>query len=432
MSQSTESSGADPGASLEERIYQKQQDVTALHRLVYDLGQTDQLDSLLELQEELAGLREEQLSDEAAAAKKEQAEAAPGTAGNAGQSAGQRTTRGATRSMATTGTQVTLLTRMEYVPTAYYHLLDGKTSPLVECQIESRVASRLRVTACIEGYSAQAVAVVETDPRTKPIVKLPLLPTLFPERVREIRELTRATLNVLVENLRGGVIEEHLTHPIWLLSCNSATFEVQDPQNTDPAQRVKSFYPYLGAFVTPNHPRVQRFLRDAAENHFNRQLTGGIGDATGQAAAIYKALKEVANIAYVNATLAFNPTAGSVGQRVRLPQECLDERQANCLDGVLLFASLLEALGQDAAILLVPQHALVGWRTGPGEEGWSYLETTMIRTNDFNEAQEKANEFAARYQRLEQKQPAEKRTGKYFRRLELRTLRGKDKVMPIA
>ncbi len=411
--------------SLGEQIYQKQQDITGLLRLVYDFGQGEKLDELLEAQQDLADLRERQTAAEAIAAKAVQEEAA--------KTAASRQQQGVTRSMATTGTQVTVLSRMDYVPTAYYHLLHVEESPLVECRIESKAMRRLRITAYIEEYSAKAVATVEIQPRVNPIATVTLLPTLFAERVREIRELTRATLNVLVENLdpTGARVEEHLTHPIWLLSCNSATFEVQDPQNTDPAQRVKSFYPYLGAFVTPNHPRVQRFLRDAAGKHFNKQLTGDPTDATAHAAAIYTALKEVADIVYVNSTLAFNATAGSVGQRVRLPYECLEEKQANCLDGVLLFASLLEALGQDAAILLIPQHAVVGWRTGPGDEGWSYVETTMIRTHDFEAAQEQANDLAARYARLQKKRP-DTPDGKFFRRLELATLRSKELVTPIA
>jgi hypothetical protein len=409
---------------LGERIYMQQQEVTRLSRLVYDFGRKDQRAALLTAEDQLVRLQAEAVQQGADAAQKAQ------EARDADTQARQE--RGVTRGLNTTGLQVTVVSRMDYVPTAYYHLLDKEKSPLVECQLlEVRTTRRLRITAFIEHYSAKAVTTVELHPRNNPKLTVSLLPTLFSDRAREIRELTRASVNVLVEDLVKGQVEEHLTHPIWLLSCNSATFEVQDPHNPDPATRVRNFYPYLGAFVTPNHPRIQSFLRTAAEHHSARQLSGAPEDATAHAAAIYAALQKVTDMVYVNATLAFNPMQGSIGQRVRLPHECLEEKQANCLDGVLLFASLLEAAGQEAAIVLLPNHAVVGWRTGKGAEEWSYLETTMVRTHDFFEAQTEGTELAQLYAR-QQLQEENTPSGSYFRRLDLRTLRSVEGVMPLA
>ena len=65
--------------------------------------------------------------------------------------------------------------------------------------------------------------------------------------------------------------------------------------------------------------------------------------------AIYDALQTKANIKYVNSTVDFNPDETAKTQRVRLPRETLKERQANCIDGALLFASLLEAISLNPA-----------------------------------------------------------------------------------
>jgi hypothetical protein len=427
----SETTATDKIKLLRVRIYEKQQEVTGLTRLVYDYGRKDRRGDLLTAQDELAALRAEALREEAEAAKKEQEAKSVAEA--------ERQTRGVTRSMSTTGVQVTVISRMEYVPTAYYHLFTENDSPLIECRLEARSNRRLRITAEIEHYSAKAISTVELNPRTSLTTSVSLLPTLFPNRVHELRELTRASVNVLVEDLSTLRVEEHLTHPIWLLSCNSATFEVQDLYSTDPGTRVKDFYPYLGAFVTPNHPCVQRYLRQAAEYHGTKQLSGAREDATGHAAAIYAALQKVTDMVYVNSTLAFNPMQGSIGQRVRLPHECLEEKLANCLDGVLLFASLLEAAGQEAAVVLLPNHAVVGWRTGPGAEDWAYLETTMIRTEEFDKAKTEGTELALLYagrQKKREEAPAPEgqqpgQPGKQFRRLELRDLRGAG-IMPLA
>ena len=61
--------------------------------------------------------------------------------------------------------------------------------------------------------------------------------------------------------------------------------------------------------------------------------------------------------------LAFNPDHGTANQWVRLPRETLADHTANCLDGAVLFANLLEAVSLSPALVIVPSHAFVGWQT---------------------------------------------------------------------
>ena len=68
------------------------------------------------------------------------------------------------------------------------------------------------------------------------------------------------------------------------------------------------------------------------------------------------------------------------------PREALDEQQANCLDGALLFASLLEAASLNPALVILPNHALVAWQKGSGRDEWDYLETTLINSATFEQA----------------------------------------------
>jgi hypothetical protein len=74
-------------------------------------------------------------------------------------------------------------------------------------------------------------------------------------------------------------------------------------------------------------------------------------------------------------------------QRVRLPRESIEQKSANCIDGSVLMASLLEATGIEAVIVIVPKHAYLGFRPvrlRPLE--YEYVETTMIGTKSFDEA----------------------------------------------
>jgi len=342
-----------------------------------------------------------------------------------------------TRSSRTTGLDANVRLRMMHVPTGIYHLLDVADSPLIEVELINTAAEmrRVRITARIEGYSADVVMTVELGKRgtNDASQAVPLLPTLFPQAIFPVHELTRATVTVLVEELLFAKsstdtistalrIETHVSLPVWMLARNSAPLEVRNPQSGEWVDLTR----YFGAFVTPNQPDVVAFLRKAASRHPQQRLTGYQSDVLSQARAIFDALKEDASITYVNSLIAFNPDESARGQRVRLPRESLSEHQANCIDGTLLFASLLEAASLHPAIVVVPGHAFVAWERSPDSDQWEYLETTMIGTNSFAEAQE----IGGRKAEFWEKQAAGGDDRK-FRRWSLKELRTKYGITPL-
>ena len=93
----------------------------------------------------------------------------------------------------------------------------------------------------------------------------------------------------------------------------------------------------------------------------------------------------------------FGAGPGQVTQRTRLPRESLRHKSANCIDGTVLMASLLEAASLQPAIVLVPGHAFVGWETWEGTDEWDYLETTMIASHDFEAARQRARSLFERF-----------------------------------
>jgi hypothetical protein len=303
-----------------------------------------------------------------------------------------------TRGAATTGLEATVRLGMLHIPTAIYHLLDPERNPLVICKVTAKKVTvkatrrRVRVTSFIEGYSARAVTTFELG--ADETHEFRQLPTLFPDRVRDLHELSRATLNVLVEDLDdGGAVEIHETKPVWMLARNCAPLGVVDPGTG----QWQSLERYFGAFVTPNTPEVMGFLRKVVDHHPEKRLVGyqapGASSAEERAAivaaqvrAVFDALKADAGIIYVNSVITHGAEDGTSNQRVRLPRETLAERQANCIDGTLLFASLLEAISLHPAIVLVTGHAFLAWEAWPETGDWRYLETTMIGTREFDEA----------------------------------------------
>jgi len=304
-----------------------------------------------------------------------------------------------TRGFETTGLEAKVFLNMAQVPTSFYHLLDMETTPLLTCSVkatrdpEGKRKRRVRVSSYIEGYSARAFDTFEL--RINDTHEFKQLPTLFPDRIRDVNELTRATLNVVVEDLDGSV-ELHETEPIWLLARTSAPFAVMNPQT---GQWQDLTY-YLGAFVTPNAPSLMTFLREAARLHPDGHLVGyqgGEEQIVPQVKALFDALKTKAEITYVNSVIDFNPQQGFASQRVRLPRESLADKEANCIDGTVLFASLLEGISMSPAIVLVPGHAFLAWETERNKNTWHYLETTMIGSSTFEQACTSAEKTAEFY-----------------------------------
>jgi hypothetical protein len=277
----------------------------------------------------------------------------------------------------------------------------------------------------VAGYSARAVESFELD-RANEAREVCLLPTFFPDRLATVNELTRASLELVVEDLDNGRVELHVTRPVWLLARSTAPFGVRDPSTGEAIDLT----PYLGAYVTPNAEPVLEFLGSVADHHPDRTLLGYQGSADAvepQVRAAFDALKDL-QIRYVNSVVTFGQEEPVTGQRVRLPGETLRNRTANCLDGVVLIASLLEAMSLRPALVLVPGHAVVAWETWPESDEWGYLDTTLVGSHDFETAHKKGARVASTYA----DRAGAATSSPLFRRWPLRQLRTEHGITPMA
>ncbi|AGP41427.1 hypothetical protein BE04_11215 [Sorangium cellulosum] len=314
----------------------------------------------------------------------------------------------------TTGLDVEVRLRMTHVPSATAHLLDAST-PLVSFRLKNLVdtARRLRLVSYVEGYSAEAVDCVEIEPTQEATVGQ--MPTFFPKALREIQEATRASLRVRVDDLDGKV-EVERAYPIWLAARTTAYLSVRDPYTGEDVDMTR----YLAAWVTPNADEVMKLLRKAAErapsSFIGYQQDGAKVEE--QVRACFEVCKQ-AGVTYVNSVLAFGAGPEARAQRVRLPRESIANTSANCIDGTVLLASLLEAASLTPAIVVVPGHAFLGWRKRRGADEWDYVETTMIKDHSFEDAVAAARAVANEY---EERRALTKR-GSSFRRHALDELR---------
>lgn len=420
---------------LRQQVYKFQQSVDVLERIVYEQNDYTQLPQLMEAQARLQKAEKEIHSQEQAVASKKNLSKEPISNNSVSRAGGSETiaqdelprqssNRHVYRGLETTGLRVEIHSRLQYVPTAIYHLFEENEFPLLEfrARTNSSRARRLRVTAYIERYSAQAVRTVEVDQKEE---RFCLLPTLFPDMIRQVSELTRASLNIKVEDLDNDRVEEHQTRPVWLLAYNAIPLEVRDLATYE----IKNLRKYLAALVTPNQPDVQFFLNNVNNCHPEHRLTGYLDLSTNppykQVEAIFTALKQ-AHIGYTHSGVVFIPDQGLNSQRVRLPREVLLEKQSNCLEGALLFASLLEAIQLNPTIVLNRGHAIVGWQQQNDSPYWDYLDTTLINEMDFDMVVEQSNRLINAFQKYETLN-----TVPLIFRLNFQELRIRDRIYPL-
>jgi hypothetical protein len=311
---------------------------------------------------------------------------------------------------------------MEQVYTALCDLFDPYERPLVEVELRNDSAQprRLLVSSHIQEYSHVAETTATVAPGAVETVRQ--LPALRKAAVQGITELTQAELTVSVRDLDADKIVQQQSFRIALLARNAAPIAVCDPHTNEWIDMTH----YLAAFVTPNAPAVMETLRRAAARHPEGRLAGYQADVELQVRALYESLKYDYELAYIDSTTSFNPDASAFDQRVRLPAETLRTRSANCIDGVLLFASLLEACSLRPALLVSSDHAVVAWATTRTGGAWDYLETTVLHTNDFADARSLGRGNA----RIFLDKMAETGDRRWHRLLPLRKLRGQG-VMPL-
>ncbi len=86
-------------------------------------------------------------------------------------------------------------------------------------------------------------------------------------------------------------------------------------------------------------------------------------------------------------------------QNVRFISEALGGRQANCVEGSCLLASVFAKIGLETSLVLLPGHMLVGVSLDPAGKRQLYLETTMLEDSTFEEAASVGEkELAAAYE----------------------------------
>ena len=278
---------------------------------------------------------------------------------------------------------------------ASLHRREDRTWGMVAVSISNSTDSLLRnrVTVQVPGWSDQEIQVVEIA--AGDVKTLIFSPSFLPRLYRN-KEIAAATVVVEATDMGGRPVFQQ-TVPTRLRAAGDMFWGTSF-----------RYAPFIASWVTPHDPRVELLLSRAKEYMPGRRLPGYEDwkapeqqekSTQLQAAAIYRALQE-AGISYVKSSLTFGRNT-SVSERIRMPRESLRQSAANCIDGVVMFASLFENLGMEPIVVLVPGHAYVGVKTGRDSDKYLYLDTALTGRANFDAAVQAAEKGMARYEAAE-------------------------------
>jgi len=170
----------------------------------------------------------------------------------------------------------------------------------------------------------------------------------------------------------------------------------------------------FAAYVNENHSAVQQILREALSVGEVSSFSGYQVDARGvrkQAKAVWQALRRRGlRYSSINRPSVTDPEI--YVQHVRLLGEALEGRQANCVEGSCLLASVFYKIGLETSLVVLPDHMLVGVLLDPKGKQQLFLETTMLGDSTFEEAAESGAEQVKEAQKKARKAEARKKAGK--------------------
>jgi hypothetical protein len=168
------------------------------------------------------------------------------------------------------------------------------------------------------------------------------------------------------------------------------------------------------AYVNENHPAVQLILREALAMGEVSSFSGYQTDAKGvrkQVKAIWQVLRR-RGIKYSSINRASTQHKDIGVQHVRLLGEALEGRQANCVEGSCLLASVFYKIGLETSLVSLPEHMLVGVMLDPKGKQQLFLETTMLGDSTFEEAAESGEEQVEEALKKARKAAAKKKSSK--------------------
>ena len=206
------------------------------------------------------------------------------------------------------------------------------------------------------------------------------------ERLRQVTQ--QIPMNVTFEVEVEGEPAGEKAETLQVRSINDCPFAVSNAEETLNDENFIAGSAALGwmfaAYVNENHPMLEKVLQEALETKIVgafRVTTHEHDETLKQVFALWSALQK-RGLQYSSATTTPGGSETVQSQYIRFVDQSLTNTQANCVDGSVLFASLLRKISIEPFLVTIPGHMYVGFYLGAGKSQFVGLETTVIGLPD--------------------------------------------------
>lgn len=248
---------------------------------------------------------------------------------------------------------------------------------------------RRRVAVVIPGWSDEEIQMVDVPAGASRTFLF--APSFLPRFYRN-REIIAATVRVSVTDVAGHGDYES-TAPVRLRSSEDMYWG-----------KGFKYAPFIASWVTPHADEVESVLAHAKSYTPDHRLPGyenwkNAGEQEEEtyieAKAIFTAVKKM-GLSYVKSSSTLGDHR-KLSERVRMPRLSLDQSSANCIDAVVMYASLFENLGMEPEVIIVPGHAYVGVRVAQGSPKFLFLDAALTGRATFEAAVLSGRSGVAKY-----------------------------------
>lgn len=173
----------------------------------------------------------------------------------------------------------------------------------------------------------------------------------------------------------------------------------------EPEEGKIDLTPLFSIYVNEDNPNIDKILKQCLALGENRQIVGNQrskDDVLNQMWWVWQYFSMRGTTYSSITTTSSNVVESSDGsiiqsQYVRFFDQCYTEKQANCVDGSCLLASIYRKMDLDVALVLVPGHCFLAVRPltsdvkGQEDDNVIFLETTLMGNTQYNPKNESDN-----------------------------------------
>lgn len=278
-------------------------------------------------------------------------------------------------SVATTNTQVIPPMSGEYV---------GNPKSCVAIKLKSGRANMVvRIELAETPFYARSVSTfVLPKERTEYIIYPDILWRYNALRDNEQAEPISVVANVEVDGKDLG--QKVRTFSVRSINECLLGFNKQLPDGRTRYVSTRLFY---AAYVNEENPLIDKVLREALNTRIVRRFLGYQSTPEMVDKQVYALWYVLQKRNFKYSSVSYSSLSSNVvyAQRVRTFEDALNSSQINCVDGSVLFASLLRAINITPVLVQMPGHMFVGYYTDSAKKNLTFLETTMIGDVDLDD-----------------------------------------------